>query len=210
MQGKTQAEIAKHKIEEMFVFGELDTKTLYSENKIANILNLGRTPVREALQYFERVGMLTVHPKKGIEFQAVTSQHQLQIIEARRQIEPTCIVLALERSTATQKKRMLELGDEIIKSADEKSKINSLYSLQEIHSILCEATHNPYLSHALTPLHFSSRAFWFHTPVVDDDFQYLKIYKNFLDSLVVGNLEDSLKYYGLKIDALGKFTFRLL
>ncbi len=207
MQNKTQAEIASQEIERMIVFGELDIHLLYSENKLANLLNLGRTPVREALQSLEQMNLLTIHPKKGIEFHTISPEQQIQLLEIRRRIEPICLEFAIMRGTIEQKNRMIKLGYEIVKNSREKNQTQILYCLQEVHALLCEATQNPYFHHALGEIQFSSRRFWFDNKIDGDELVAAIIHQNILNSVVLGNLNSALKFSSDLMDHLAQDAF---
>lgn len=208
MQNKTQAEIARQEIERMIVFGELDTKALYSENKLATMLNVGRTPVREALQSLECGNMLAIHSRKGVEFLDITAEQQIQLLEVRHQIEPICLRFAMMRGTTQQKKRMLTLGEEIVQSAFEDDQRNILYCLQDIHALLCEATQNPYFSHALSRIQFFSRRFWFANKCGGDEIKAGKIHSRILKAVVHGNEKNILIYSNMLMEHLVEATFR--
>lgn len=208
MQNKTQAEIARQEIERMIVFGELNINILYSENKLAAMLNLGRTPVREALQSLEQGQMLTIHPRKGVEFLTITPEQQIQLLEIRRQIEPICLHFAMMRATIPQKKSMLELGEKIIKSTLEQDQRSILYCLQDIHSLLCEATQNPYFSHALNQIQFFSRRFWFANKEKSDELRAGKMHKLILRAVACGNEKNARFYSNMLMEHLTESTFR--
>ncbi len=181
------SEIARQEIEKMIVFGELQINQLYSENKLATMLKLGRTPVREALQSLEQFGMVKIHQRKGLEFLAITPEQQLQLLEVRRYIEPVCIKFAILRGTLEQKKQMLELSELFSKHAESGDEVELLYCLRNIHSLLCEATHNPYFHTALNQIQFFSRRFWFANKKAGDDLNASQLHKNILRAVVVGN-----------------------
>ena len=210
MHTKSQSDIARQEIERMIVFGEIELSTLYSENKLASLLNLGRTPVREAIQSLEQENMLKIHPRKGVEFLDTSPEQQVLLLEVRRQIEPICIRFAIMRGTFEQKKKMLELGEKICDSAEKKDQADILYCLQNIHTLLCDATQNPYFHNALSQIQFFSRRFWFANKGIDDDIKAAKIHRHILRSVVSANEKNALLHSKLLMEHLTEACFRPL
>lgn len=204
---KNQADKARQEIERMIVFGELDIRILYSENKLATMLNLGRTPIREALQSLEKDNMLIVHPRKGIEFLSISPEQQVQLLEVRRHVEALCIQYAIKRSTFKQKKEMLALAERIYHSAERKDQADILYCLQNIHSLLCESTQNPYFAHALSQIQFFSRRFWFASKKEGDEIKAAKMHRQILISVAVGNEKRALRFSQLLMEHLTSSCF---
>ncbi|RBH48293.1 GntR family transcriptional regulator, partial [Pseudomonas sp. MWU13-2860] len=64
--GHTLAEQAHQKLEELIVTLELALGSVWSEASLAEKLNTGRTPVREALQRFAASHLVQVVPRHGI------------------------------------------------------------------------------------------------------------------------------------------------
>ncbi len=200
--GESLSEIAKREIERMIVFGELKVHVLYSENKIASMLNLGRTPVREALQTLEQLHLLKVHQRKGIEILEVSAQEQLQLLEVRRHIEPICIKFAVMRATPCQKKQMLMLGNKLNESAVKKEEEVFLQILHDIHKLLCEATQNPFFYTSLREIQYSSRRFWFANKHEDDEVKAAQMHNNILKNIVIGNEKKALMFSNELIEHL--------
>ena len=192
MNHKSQSELARLEIERKLVFGELDHSELYSENKLASMLNLGRTPVREALQKLEHDNMLRVHPRKGVEFLSITPEQQIQLLEVRKQIEPICLQFAIKRGTTKQKREMLRLGDKIVEAAESGDEEVMLQCLQDIHTILIDATGNPYFHHTMGQVQSLSRRFWFANKIESDNLKGSLIHKNIMRAVAFDNEEEAL------------------
>jgi DNA-binding GntR family transcriptional regulator len=137
--------------------GELTPGAMVSESHLMELLGLGRTPVREAIQRLALARMLRIHPNKGIEIPAISIENQLSGLEVRRAVEVLAVGLACERATATELEAMRTLaatlnGDFTLKSYTE--------TVRQTHSLIIEAAHNPYLGALMTPLQGLSRRFW--------------------------------------------------
>ncbi|WP_025821513.1 GntR family transcriptional regulator [Shewanella marina] len=156
-----KAEYAYHKIEKLIVFRELTPGSMISEKQLCERLDLGRTPVREALQRLSYEGMVEIHPRRGIMVPMISLETQLKILEVRRDIEALCVKFAAMRASEAQKKRMVEMGKELIECANNQDDHQFAELLKNIHLILVEAANNEYLQLAIIPLQGLSRRFWF-------------------------------------------------
>ncbi|MBU1003935.1 MAG: GntR family transcriptional regulator [Proteobacteria bacterium] len=157
----TLAEEARSILERMIIFNELDSGVMYSEKQLATMLDMGRTPVREALQRLCHDKMVEIHPRRGVCFPQITVENQLKLLEVRRGLEPLCIRYATMRGTVEQKRRMLRLADSMIAAANNEDHVALLEDIREAHDILAQATTNDYFSRVMSPLHGLSRRFWF-------------------------------------------------
>lgn len=205
---RTQAELARTEIERKLFFNEIDVSVLYSENKLASLLDLGRTPVREALQALEQDDMLVVHPRRGVEFLSITAEQQLQLLEVRKEIEPICLKFAIVRSTSEQRCDMLELGRKIVQSAEEDDEKTLLTHLQDIHRIVKEATHNPYFSHALARVQSQSRRFWFANKDKSENLMCSQFHEAIMRAVAIGNEAEAIKHSLELLEHLTASAFR--
>src|SRR3954469_4503445 len=58
---------AHRRIEDMIVTGALPPGAMISENGLREQLNVGRTPIREALQRLSLEGFVDIHPSRGVQ-----------------------------------------------------------------------------------------------------------------------------------------------
>jgi len=156
-----KSEFAYDQLERMIIFRELQPGSMVSEKKLAEELDLGRTPVREALQKLSYEQMVEIHPRRGIQIPLISVESQLKILEVRRDIESLCIRYASSRATTQQKKHMLELTEQLELCAKNNDDINYSILLKQIHVVLVQAADNEYLQLAMAPLQGLSRRFWF-------------------------------------------------
>ncbi|KZL13394.1 DNA-binding transcriptional regulator, GntR family [Pseudovibrio ascidiaceicola] len=205
---KTQAELARTEIERKLFFNELDVSALYSENKLASLLDLGRTPVREALQALEQDEMLAIHPRKGVQFLSITAEQQLQLLEVRKQIEPICLRFAAMRASTDQRREMLALGSLIVQSAKDEDEKSLLSNLQDIHRIVTEATNNPYFHHSLARVQSQSRRFWFANKDKSDNLLCSYHHEAIMRAVAMGNEDEAVKQSGLLLEHLTESAFK--
>lgn len=89
---------AYRQIEEAIVTLRLRPGQVLSETQLADSLDMGRTPVREALQRLAREGMITVLPRRGALVSEINLSRQLMLLELRREIERLCARKAAQRA----------------------------------------------------------------------------------------------------------------
>lgn len=156
-----KTEIAHGELERMIIFSELEPGVMVSEKQLAETLELGRTPVREALQRLSYEKMVDIHPRRGIQITVISIESQLKILEVRRDIEALCFKYAAARATTDEKREMQELANSLEQCADSENEIEYLVLLKRIHTVLVKAAKNDYLQLAMAPLQGLSRRFWF-------------------------------------------------
>jgi DNA-binding GntR family transcriptional regulator len=130
---------------------------MVSEPTIIEMMGLGRTPIREAIQRRAPSYMIRIHASRGIEIPAITVEDQLSRLEVRRAIEVLAVDLACKRASKPQQQVMRSLA----------SRLQGRFTLQEYtdtirhtHGLIGEAAGNRYLGSLMLPLQGLSRRFW--------------------------------------------------
>ena len=130
--------------------GELHTGEIYSEQQVADQLNVSRTPVREAVLRLTHEGMLEVHANRGWMVRPVSEDDLREIVAARIAIEGYSIRwLAVQAPEHMWKKSLARLA-----AVQEKSRAyiegdTEHYEFMKLdtafHTLLVAATGNSYL-----------------------------------------------------------------
>lgn len=71
-----------------------------NEAAICDALEIGRTPVHQALQRLELEGLVEILPRKGVIIQPDTQAEILKILESRLTVEPELVRFAARRAAA--------------------------------------------------------------------------------------------------------------
>jgi GntR family transcriptional regulator, rspAB operon transcriptional repressor len=132
-----------------------------NEAQISRQLNIGRTPVHQALDRLMLEGLVQVIPRKGVVVQSISLEEVLHIIEARLVNETYCVGLAVERATDRDIAGMQELlasAAALIRARDREKLMNLD---RAFHRLISDAAHNPVIADILTMLHERSLRFWF-------------------------------------------------
>ena len=130
--------------------GELHTGEIYSEQQVADQLNVSRTPVREAVLRLTHEGMLEVHANRGWMVRPVSEDDLREIVAARIAIEGYSIRwLTVQAPEHMWKKSLARLA-----AVQEKSRAyiegdTEHYEFMKLdtafHSLLIASTRNSYL-----------------------------------------------------------------
>jgi DNA-binding GntR family transcriptional regulator len=156
-----KSEFAYDQLEKMITFRELKPGSMVSEKQLSELLDVGRTPVREALQRLSYERMVEIHPRRGIQIPLISLESQLKILEVRRDVEALCARFAATRATGSEQSRMTKLANQLEECANMHDDFLYARLLKQIHILLVQVAHNEYLELAMAPLQGLSRRFWF-------------------------------------------------
>ncbi|AJY74538.1 GntR family transcriptional regulator [Paenibacillus beijingensis] len=100
----TTKEMAYNEIKHVILSGYISSEEIFTEVKLAELLNTSRTPVREALQDLIKEGLIVSIPRKGMTVRKVTESEIEQIFLLRTSIETKMIRKLAEIITSEQLK----------------------------------------------------------------------------------------------------------
>jgi DNA-binding GntR family transcriptional regulator len=153
------AEQAYRLLEEQLVTLRLAPGELISEKDLMNKADIGRTPVREAIQRLSAEGLLQVLPRKGLLVTPLRRSDLVRIIEARRVLERLMIVKATERATAKQRLALKFLANNLLAADND---LELFFQLdQQLNELLETTCDNRFLVNALTAMHSQCRRLWY-------------------------------------------------
>lgn len=144
-------------LQAMIEQGELAPGSMVSERTIVEMLGLGRTPIREAIQRLAPSYMIRIHASRGIEIPAITVEDQISRLEVRRAVEVLAVELACKRASRPQQQAMRDLASRLEGQFTLKEYIDTI---RQTHSLIVDAAANPYLGTLMLPLQGLSRRFW--------------------------------------------------
>jgi DNA-binding GntR family transcriptional regulator len=132
-----------------------------NELQLSALLNIGRTPVHQALDRLMVEGMVEVIPRKGVIVKPVSLNEVLQIIEVRLINEPLGARLAAVHANDAD---LTEMAD-VLKRAKHWASLRNVENLmlldREFHLLVAKAAKNDVLTELLRNLHERSLRFWF-------------------------------------------------
>lgn len=156
---RSLADQAFERLEARLVRLDLEPGQAVQEKALAELVGLGRTPVREAVQRLAAGGLLRVLPRKGLVVTPVLRSELAQVVELRRVLERLLVVKAAERASADQRQALRALAAHLGRvDAD----LGAFFRIdRRLDQLLAAACGNRYLVDALGPLHSHCRRLWY-------------------------------------------------
>jgi DNA-binding GntR family transcriptional regulator len=149
------ADKAYHEIRGLIVSLELAPGAVIDERELIERLEIGRTPVREALRRLAHERLVEVYPRRGMFVTGVDVRELARLSEVRELLEPEAARLAAERATDTDREQLGLLLTELDAGGSE------LMDLDErIHRAVYRAAHNDLLEATLEQYYVLALRIW--------------------------------------------------
>jgi DNA-binding GntR family transcriptional regulator len=107
----TMARRAYHAIRSAVSRGDLQPARTYSEGQVARLLDVSRTPAREALRQLEAEGLVEIVPQRGFTLRPIPSHEREEFFVLRRLLEGYAIETICERVEPTRLEPLRALID---------------------------------------------------------------------------------------------------
>ncbi len=157
----TLVDQAMRALERRFVTLELAPGSVWSESSLSDLLEIGRTPVREAIARMALDGLVAVLPRAGIVVSHISVENQLAVLETRRVLEALVSARAARRATDDERRELRTMADAIEKAGDASDVRSYINWHFEIKRFVAACARNPFAERALRPLHTLSQRFYF-------------------------------------------------
>jgi DNA-binding GntR family transcriptional regulator len=154
-------DLAYEMLEEAIVTLQLPPGTAISEQALAEMTGIGRTPIREAIQRLAREHLIVVLPQRGLLVAHIDVQKQLKLLETRREIERLICRSAAKRANEEERKRFARLAEEFTKAAGKNDDIAFIRADREFNELTLAAARNEFAEGAMRLIHGPSRRFWY-------------------------------------------------
>jgi DNA-binding GntR family transcriptional regulator len=142
---RSDAETAYLRLRDMVVTGVLPPGLVINEQEFVARLEIGRTPVREAVQRLAGEGMLTIFPRRGIAVSKVGLSDIQAIFEAREAVEVKLASLAALRRTDEEADAIVELGERLKAAAASQEYRRFLAEDHEFHRLIANTARSRFL-----------------------------------------------------------------
>lgn len=151
---QTQAQRTYDMLLEMIALDALPEKSIYTEAELTQMLQIGRTPLRDALKLLEFDSITRTIPRLGIQVCEVRIEDYYLQTEVRTALEIVVIQRACQLAPVDLRDRLAQLNRDFTSTAAHGDRL-ALYRIdRNIHNIIDECSKNPYAVHALAPLRF--------------------------------------------------------
>jgi DNA-binding GntR family transcriptional regulator len=158
---ETLTERAYRALEEQIVTLRLKPSQVLSEQMLSATFNIGRTPIREALQRLAREGLISILPRKGILVSDINPRNQLLVLEVRRELERLLSRAGAERATREQRDQLQDIAQGMDRASKANDDIAFMRLDREFNRLMIEAAHNDYAARSMKLLQGLSRRFWY-------------------------------------------------
>ena len=184
---------------------ELAPGALIDERELIERLEIGRTPVREALRRLAHERLVEVYPRRGMFVTGVDVRDLARISEVRAALEPEAARLAAERATDKERDRLADLSDQIKRGAD-------LMGLDErIHRAIYAAAHNDLLEKTLGEYYVLAMRIWMialeRAEALEDA---VEAHRDLVHAIVVGNADEAASLMRAHVENFEQAMHRVL
>ncbi|MEP4649824.1 MAG: GntR family transcriptional regulator, partial [Ilumatobacter sp.] len=152
------AERAYDEIRRMIIRLDLAPGDVVREAELQAVLDMSRTPIREALQRLARDHFVSVIPRRGMFVAAIQIDELAMLYETRAIMEPYAARLATRRGT---QRDWDEMADVLAETARPGTLPGELLELdRRCHEIIWRASGNRFLTDTLDALYAQSDRLW--------------------------------------------------
>jgi DNA-binding GntR family transcriptional regulator len=153
------SEKAYRLIKQKVITLELPPSAVIDEQVLMQELNLGRTPIREALQRLDSEGLVNIVPHRGTFVNDISITDLQKIFELRAVLEGFCARLAARRITEDQIERMESVLRDLDEAQDGDHRALMLID-KRFHSLLYASADNEFMAETLDRLYDLSLRLW--------------------------------------------------
>jgi DNA-binding GntR family transcriptional regulator len=165
-----------------------------NEDALGGELEMGRTPVREAIKRLALENLVTVFPRRGTFASEINITDLAHIADVRVPLEGHAAARAAERITERQRKQLHDLRDELDEQdgADDAATLIALDA--RVHRFVYASAGNPYLEQTLARYFNLSLRIWY---LVLDRLPHLAArvveHRHLLDAIDSGDADEARK-----------------
>ncbi len=160
-QAATLTDRAYRRLEELIVTLQLHPGQVLSEASLTQSLEIGRTPVREALQRLAMEGLVVILPRRGVLVSEINVSNQLELLRVRREVERLMGVLAGRRGTPAARTSMRGLAAAMSATAETNDDVEFMRLDKQFNALLAASCGNEYARRTMGLMQGLSRRFWY-------------------------------------------------
>ncbi len=157
------AELAYDRIEAMLVHFRLRPGADLKMQELQALVELGRTPVHQAVRRLAAETLLIIRPRDGLQISPINLTRDRRLLQLRRDMDRFVVRLAAEQLSSNHRNQMLALLRRMIdrRTVMELAEFNDYDRL--LDQMMLAAAGEPFLDRTLRPLHVIFRRIgWLH------------------------------------------------
>ncbi len=154
------ADKAYRLIKTQILGGKFPPNTPLPEAELQRSLEMGRTPIREALIRLQQEGLVQIVPRRGAFVQTLTLNDARDLYHVRSILEPEAVRLASRHISPGELEALAKEFRELLADEDAIDLEELIQLDQKLHRLFLERCGNPYLAEALERLHNHSQLAW--------------------------------------------------
>jgi len=139
---KSLKEKAYDILKELILTGRLEQGRLHNEKRLAEVLGVSRTPVREALLELSREGMVSFVPSKGVKVRKITMTQVQEVFELRRIIEGYIIKTIARKLTPADLSKIEKIINKQERLASREEEVAFIETDKEFHLFMASKMGN--------------------------------------------------------------------
>lgn len=207
---RTLAQEAYDRLEEMIVTLRLAPGSQVSESNLSERLDIGRTPLREALQRLAEDRLLEIVPRKGIRISEINLRKHLSLLETRRVLDRLIAVCASRRASSKARARLRTCAVTMHEAAADNKLSEFLQTDRRFDEIMARAAENPFAAEAVSSLHAHCRRFWYRFRESGDLGRSAGLHEKLMRAVADSNEKRASRYSDALIDYLEALTHSVL
>lgn len=149
---KPLREVVADEIRRMIVSGEIEGGQRLIEDRLAEQMGVSRNPIREAIRSLEASGLVEVIPRRGAYAAHIDSADVRRIQEIREVLEGWIVEHAALNHTDLHLEKLDACIAEGRAATESSDRLRASEMHRRFHTLLEEASGNPYVSLAIEPL----------------------------------------------------------
>jgi len=179
--------IVAQRLREAIIDGEFELGAMIAEETLATSFGVSRTPVREALNQLQLIGLVTVRPQRGSYVFEVSEDDLAALCEFRCVIEPRAAELAWHREREATIATLAAALAEMSAARKQKDAVRYSRADTRLHEAFVNHCGNPYLQAAYATAgakiaalrtHLSAAADVLHPAGFEQHKQMLELFKS--------------------------------
>ncbi|MEZ4521353.1 MAG: GntR family transcriptional regulator [Thermomicrobiales bacterium] len=155
-----KADEAYGKLKELILTSDLAPGEMLDERHLMELLETGRTPLREAIQRLAHEGLVSIAPRKGSWVTDLSISDLQELISAREVVEPAVAASAAGRVTPEDIGTLRGLIDDVTETYRAGDLLASIQSDRAFHTRLALMSDNTYLARIVDDINTATLRYW--------------------------------------------------